>query len=103
MVTLSNFPLLWLSNIQTEIVLYTLHSEYVVSSHSVRYLLTLNILIKEVIDNLEINSNNLKFVLSSTVYEENNVAIVFSICPRITPSSNHISVKYNWIRQHVGN
>ena len=61
--------------IQTEIALYTLHSEYVVLSHSVRALLPLKSLIKEVIDNLGIDSENLKFVSSSTIYEDNNGAI----------------------------
>ena len=72
MVTFANFPLLWVSNLQTEIALSTLHSEYVASSHSVRALLTLKSLIKEVIDNLGINCENLNFVSNSTVYEDNN-------------------------------
>ena len=36
MVTFSNFPLLWVSKLQTEIALSTLHYEYVSLSHSVR-------------------------------------------------------------------
>ena len=43
--------------------------EYVVLSHSVRDLFLSYNLIKEVIDNLGIDSENLKFVPSSTVYE----------------------------------
>ena len=67
-------------------------------SHSVRELLPLKSLIKEVIDNLGIDSENLKFVSSSTVYDKNNGAIVVSTTPRITPSSKHIDVKYHWFR-----
>ena len=48
-VTFANFPLLWISKLQTDISLYTLHSEYVELSNSVRALLPLKILIKEVI------------------------------------------------------
>ena len=44
-------PHLWVSKLQTEIALYTLHYEYVALSHSVRALLPLKSLIKEVIDN----------------------------------------------------
>ena len=62
-VTFSNLPLLWLSKIQTEIALSTLHSEYVELSHSVRALLPLKIRIKEVIENLGIDSKKLNFVL----------------------------------------
>ena len=71
-VTFANCPLLWVSKLQTEIALSTLHSEYVVLSHSVRSLLPLKSLTKEVIDNLGIDSEKLKFVSSSTVYEDNN-------------------------------
>ena len=71
-------------------------------SHSVRALLPLKSVIKEVIDNLGIESDNLKFVSRSTIYEDNNRAIVVSTSPRMTPSSKHIAVKYHWFRQHVG-
>ena len=55
-VTFANCPLLWVSKLQTAIDLSTLHSDYVEFSHSVRALLTLKILIKEVIDKLGIDS-----------------------------------------------
>ena len=102
MVTFYNFPLLWVSKIQTGISLSTLHSEYVALSHSVRALLLLKSFIKEVIYNLGIDSENLKFVSSSIIYEDNNGAIVVATSPRMTPLSKHISVKYHWFRHHVG-
>ena len=72
-------------------------------SHSVRALLPLKNLTKEVIDNLVIDSENLKFVSSSTIYKDNNGAIVVPTSPRMTPTSKHISVKYHCFRQHIGN
>ena len=102
MVTFANFPLLWVSKIQTDIDLSTLHSEYVALSHSVRALLPLKNIIKEGIDNLGIDNDNLKFVSSSTIYEDNNGAIFVATSPRMTPTSNHIAVKYHWFRQHIG-
>ena len=86
MVNFANCPLLWVSKLQTEIALSTLNSEYVALSHSVRALLPLKSLIKEVTDKLGIDCENLKFVSSSTVYEENNGAIVVATCPRMTPT-----------------
>ena len=56
-----------MSKLQTEISLSTLHSEYVALSHSVRALITLKILIKEVIDNLGIDFDNLRYVGISKV------------------------------------
>ena len=71
-------------------------------SHSVRALIPLKILIEEVINNLGIDSENLKFVSSSTIFEDNNAAIVVETGPRMTPTSNHIAVRYHLFRQHVG-
>ena len=65
-------------------------------------LISLNIPIKEVIDNLGIDSEKLNFVSRSNVYEENNGSIVVAKNPRMTPTSNHIAVKYHWFRQNVG-
>ena len=70
--------------------------------HSVRALLPFKSLIKEVIYNLGIDCENLKFVSSSTVDEDNNGAIVVATSPSMTPSLKHIAVKYHWFRQHVG-
>ena len=64
-------------------------------SNSVRALLTLKIIIKEVIENLGIDSDKLKFVSSSNIYENNNGAMM-------TPTSKHIAVKYHWFRKHIG-
>ena len=84
-----------MSKLQTEIALSTLHSEYMALSHSVRALLPLEILIEEVIDNLGIDSDKLKFESSSTVYEENNGAMVVETSPGMNPTSKHITVKYH--------
>ena len=46
-VTFANFPLLWVSKLQTEIALFNLHSEYMALSHSVRALLPLKNLSKK--------------------------------------------------------
>ena len=53
--TFSNCPLLWASKLQTEIDLSTLHYEYLALSNSVRALLPLKSLIKELISNLGID------------------------------------------------
>ena len=100
--TFSNCPLLWVSKLHTEIFLSTIHLEYVALYHSVRVLIPLKSLIKEVIDNLGIDSENLKFLSSSTVYEDNNRSIVVATSPSMNLKSKHIAVKYHWFRQHVG-
>ena len=71
-------------------------------SYSVRALPTLKSLIKEVIENFGIDSEKLKFVSSSTVYEDNNGAIVVATSPRTTTTSKHVAFKYCWFSQNVG-
>ena len=70
--------------------------------HSIRALIPLKILIKKLIYNLGIDIEKLKFVSCSTIYEDNNVAIVVATSPRMTPISKNIAFKYHWFRQHVG-
>ena len=74
-VTISNLPLLCVSKLQTDISLYTLQYEHVALSHYFRDLLPLENIFKEGVDNLVINSDNMDFVLCSTVYEKNSGAI----------------------------
>ena len=71
--TFANCPLLWVSKLQTEIALSTLHSEYVILSHSVRALLPLKSLIKEVIDNLGIDREDLHVpTVLQNIHQNNN-------------------------------
>ena len=56
----------------------------------------------EVIDNLGIDSDKLKFVSSSTIYKDNTGSIVVAKSTRMTPTSKNIVVKYHWFRQDVG-
>ena len=62
MLIFSNCSLLWVSNIKTEIALSNINSEGVEFSNSVREFLPLKSLIKEVIDNLGMDSDKIKFV-----------------------------------------
>ena len=102
MVTFNNFPLLLVSKLQRDISLSTLNSEYMELSHSVIELLPLKSIIKEVIDNLVIDSEKLNFLSISTVYKYNNGCIVVAKIPGINSALNHISFKYHWFRKHVG-
>ena len=95
MVTFANYILLWVSEIQTNISLSTLYSEYVALSNSVRAFPPLKSLTKEVINNLGIDSEKLKFVLRYNVYEDNNGSIGVVKTPRMTPTTNNIAVKYH--------
>ena len=100
-VTFDNFFIFWVSKLQIEIALSTLHYGYMALSHSIVALLPFKSLIKEVIDNLVIDSEKLNFVSRSTDYYENNGNIVVATIPSMTPTSKRIAVKYHWFMQHV--
>ena len=72
-VAFTNFPLLCVSKIHTEVDMSALNSGYVVFSHSVRYLLPFKIIIKEMVDNLVTDIKKMKFVSICTFYEDNYV------------------------------
>ena len=101
-ITVANCPVMWVSKLQTEVALSTLHAEYVALSQSLRDLLPFKELVKEMTTALDMDAGKLEFVSKSTVYEDNQGAIVVATSPRMTPTSKHIAVKYHWFRQHVG-
>ena len=55
-------------------------------------------LIKEVIENLGIDSENLGFVSRYTIYEDNNGDVFIKTIPRMNLSSKRIAVKYHCFR-----
>ena len=84
METFSNFNILLVLNLHTEVSLSILNYDYVEFPHTVIDLLPLRIIVKEVVDNLVIDNKNLKCVLSLDAYEDNSGAIVVSTSPRMT-------------------
>ena len=80
---------------QSEIDLFTLNDEYGELYHSGIYLLTLKSIIKEVIDNLGMDSDKLKFLKRYSVYEDNSDVIVVATSLSMTPISNTISFRYH--------
>ena len=101
-VTFANCPILWASKLQTEIALSTLHAEFVSLSQSLRDLLPVKNLIEEVMKNFKVDKP-VEFISKSTVYKDNAGALRVATCPKITPTSKFIAVKYHWFRQHVEN
>ena len=75
MLTFAGCPIHWVSKLQTEIALSTLHAEYVALSQSLRDLLPVKELVTELLQGMGIDSGKLKFISKSTVFEDNNGAI----------------------------
>ena len=58
-------------------------------------------LVKELLDSLHVKKD-LLFTTKSTVFEDNQGAIIIAQSPRLMPTSKHIAVKYHWFRDHIG-
>ena len=89
----SNCTLLLSSKIQVYISLYALYFEHVVLLYYFRDFLSFKSLIKEVVDNMGMNSENMKYVSGYTFYEDNNCSIVVASNPGINPASKHIYIE----------
>jgi len=99
--TFAKCPIFWVSKLQTEIALSTLHAEYVALSQSLHDLLPTKVLAKEVIKNLGFNDSKLRVITQSSVFEDNAGALQVAQSPRLTPTSKFIAVKYHWFRSHI--
>ena len=59
-------------------------------------------LAKETLKGVFLNTNKIKLVTQSSVFEYNAGAILVALSPRLDPTSKFIAVKYHWFRSHIG-
>ena len=96
---LSNCPILWVSKLQTEIALSTTEAEYIALSQSMRDLLPLREILKELSKILDFKITTP--ITHSTVFEDNNGALELANQPKYRPRTKHISIKYHHFRDQV--
>ena len=113
-------PILWVSKMQTQCALSTMESEYLALSQSMRDLIPLREILKEVnqmvfkisesTPKCSANSKSFSDIVSeegnitippSKVYKDNNACLKFARLPRLTPRTKHIAVPYHWFRAKV--
>ena len=99
--TVAGCPIVWKSKIIHEICLSTLHAEYVALSMAVREFLPLKQLVKEILGEYEFETDKIKFMTHSTIFEDNQGALTVAKSPKYTPTSKFIAVKYHWFRQYA--
>jgi len=113
-------PILWVSKLQTQCALSTMESEYLALSQSMRDLIPLREILKEIMT-LVLNqsesppkciANSKSFddiitqeqdspIPKSKVYEDNHACLKFARLPRLTPRTKHIAIPYHWFRSKV--
>ena len=104
LIMVNKCPILWKSQLQTEIAWSTMEAEYVALSTACRDVIPLQNLLLElgtVYGLVEKDSPS----IMTTVYEDNEGALQLANMelPRMTPRSKQYSTKYHWFREHVKN
>ena len=102
LICLGNCPLLWKSQLQTEIALSTLEAEYAALSYSMRVILPLRRLLVETVDRLEMPLS-IQSSISARVFEDNNGALILATKQQITARTKYFLVKWHFFWAHVKN
>ena len=97
-----NAPLIWASKLQTEVAMSTMEAEYIAMSTSMRELIPMRALVAEVLHAVRLE-NRYDTTIHSTVYEDNNAALIYATAPRMSSRTKHIATKYHFFRSHVEN
>ena len=97
----ANCPIIWSSKLQTEIALSTTESEYIALSQSLRDVIPLIGLLRELQPTLAFTTDTP--TVHCTIFEDNKGCIDLVNAPRIRPRTKHIALKYYYFRLFVSN
>ena len=101
-ITLAGCPLTWTSKLQTDTATSTMHAEYTALSQSLRELLPLKEVVKEIASKLGYSSA-VQARTHSTIFEDNMGALILANKPHDTPRSKFYALKLHHFREHVQN
>jgi len=113
LITFMSCPLLWVSKLQTQIALSTMESEYIALSQSMRELIAVREVLKEIREKVlgdaktqlqyRTHSKTFKAIPQSQVHEDNQACLKFSTMPKMSPRTKHIAIPYHFFRSKVEN
>eukprot|EP00957_Ditylum_brightwellii_P001829 141157-Ditylum_brightwellii.AAC.1 len=90
----ANYPIVWMSKLQTEIAMNMTEAEYIILSHAIRDAIPLMGLLNEIKRSVDIDMDK-KAEFKCTVFKDNNGCIELTKCPRMRPRTKHIAIKYH--------
>jgi Reverse transcriptase (RNA-dependent DNA polymerase)/GAG-pre-integrase domain len=93
-------PVVWASKLQTEIALSTTESEYVALSQSLREVLPLMRLVKE-LASAGFGMSTTQPKIHCRVFEDNSGALAMARTPKMRPRTKHMNIKYHHFREAV--
>jgi hypothetical protein len=118
-ITYRGAPLLWASKMQTQVALSTMEAEYIPLSQSMRDLIPIREILKEIMTivfkispSITYHSHSKAFdnavgstvhvIPPSTVFEDNDACLKFASVPKFSPGTKHIGIPYHcWFRTQV--
>jgi hypothetical protein len=92
-------PIHWVSKLQTEIALSTAEAEYIALSQSLREVIPLMSMMKELKKAFPIEIQIPNF--NCTVHEDNQSCISMATTQKFSPRTKHIALKYHHFRSYV--
>ena len=95
----ANYPILWVSCLQTEIALSTTAAKYIALSQSLQDVIPLTTLLKEIIKVFSVHLKTPTFVYK--VHEDNQLCIMMATLQKFTSCMKHIALKYHHFCSHV--
>jgi Reverse transcriptase (RNA-dependent DNA polymerase) len=93
-------PIIWGSQLQTEIALSTTEAEYLAMSTALRNAIPIMRLVKEMKRYLELPMDTVPKV-HCTLFEDNSGAVELAKVPKMRPRTKHINPKYHHFRKYV--
>ena len=100
LITFAGVPLVWKSQLISEICLSTLHAEYVGLVSAVRALIPIRSLTVEILSFLDLPSSK-PVEVHCTLYEDNQGAYLLATNQRITSRTKYFNVKYHFFWSYV--
>ena len=98
-ITFGGVPLIWKSQLISEICLSTLHAKYVGLSNAPRALIPLRSLVLDTLEQL--NLPGAKVQIETKVLEDNQGAYLLATNQQISQRTKHFNVKHHFFWQHV--
>ena len=99
-ITFAGVPLVWKTQLISEICLSTLHAEYVGLSNALRALIPLRHITTELLSFLDLPSDK-PVEVHCTIFEDNQGAYLLATNQRITTRTKYFNVKYHFFWSYV--
>ncbi len=99
-VTYADCPIIWASQLQSEIALSTTEAEYLAMSTALRNTIPIMRLVKELSQKFNLPLET-KPTIYCTVFEDNAGAVELANVPKMRPRTRHINPKYHHFRKYV--